>query len=229
MYWLTWHYHVKDIAGAPYKFRQIKTNKRTEVLTVSSRGQTTVTLQYNHDRLVIVKRRPEKYSLQLAMERCQRRCIPDRWRQAVPRTCRSHWEGTVTECWTCGGRYDQHGWVSRAQMASSINMMSGEGSQQGRSALFHEDSGRPERTAGMWLAPELATNGVHEATGLCVLIASLRKPNGRRIQDGLQLVLQLARDTSKNRVAVIHLADNLMMIISNYHCMAGSVLYCPPI
>ena len=28
-------------------------------------------MQYNHDRLVIVKRRPEKYSLQLATERCQ--------------------------------------------------------------------------------------------------------------------------------------------------------------
>jgi len=27
--------------------------------------------------------------------------------------------------------------------------MSGAGSQQGTPALFHEDSGRPERTAGM--------------------------------------------------------------------------------
>ena len=34
------------------------------------------TVQYNHDRLVIVKRRPEKYSLQLATERRQRQCIP---------------------------------------------------------------------------------------------------------------------------------------------------------
>jgi len=33
------------------------------------------TVQYNHDRVVIVKRRPEKYSLQLATERRQRRCI----------------------------------------------------------------------------------------------------------------------------------------------------------
>jgi len=46
------------------------------------------TVQYNHDRLVIVKRRPEKYSLQLATERRQRQCIPNRRRQAVPRTCR---------------------------------------------------------------------------------------------------------------------------------------------
>jgi len=61
-------------------------------------------VQYNHDRLVIVKRRPEKYSLQLATERRQRRCILDRRRQAVPRTCRGHWEGTVTER-TSGGRY----------------------------------------------------------------------------------------------------------------------------
>jgi len=58
--------------------------------------------------------------------------------------------------------------------------MSGAGLQQGTPALFHEDSGRPERTAGMWLAPELSTNGVHQAMGLCVLTASLRKPNGRQ-------------------------------------------------
>ena len=24
MYWLRWHYHVKDIAGAPYKIKQNK-------------------------------------------------------------------------------------------------------------------------------------------------------------------------------------------------------------
>ena len=45
MYWLRWHYHVKDIAGAPYKIkkkeRKEKKNK-TESLTVSSRGQTTL-------------------------------------------------------------------------------------------------------------------------------------------------------------------------------------------
>ena len=41
-------------------------------------------VQYNHDRLVIVKRQPEKHSLQLTMERRQRRCILDRRRQAVP-------------------------------------------------------------------------------------------------------------------------------------------------
>jgi len=31
---------------------------------------------------------------------------------------------------------------------------------------------------------------------------------GGGIQDGLQLVLQLAGDTSENQVAVVHLADN---------------------
>ena len=31
---------------------------------------------------------------------------------------------------------------------------------------------------------------------------------GGGIQDGLQPVLQLAGDTSENRVAVVHLADN---------------------
>jgi len=41
-----------------------------------------------------------KSSLQFATERRRRRCIPDRRRQAVPLTCQSHWEGTVTECFT---------------------------------------------------------------------------------------------------------------------------------
>jgi len=43
MYWLRWHYHVKDIAGAPYKIKKErkkeKKNKTTESPTVSSRGQ----------------------------------------------------------------------------------------------------------------------------------------------------------------------------------------------
>ena len=63
-----------------------------------SRADNSYTVQYNHDRLVIVKRRPENYSFQLATERRQRRCIPGGRRQAVPRTCRSYWDGTITEC-----------------------------------------------------------------------------------------------------------------------------------
>jgi len=39
-------------------------------------------VQYNHGRLISVERRPKKYSLQLATERRQRRCIPDRRRQS---------------------------------------------------------------------------------------------------------------------------------------------------
>ena len=79
-------------------------------------------MQYNHDRLDIVKRRPKKYSFQLATERRQWWCIPDRRWQAVPHMCRSHWEGTITECWTPGGRYHQHGWVSWAQTTSSVDV-----------------------------------------------------------------------------------------------------------
>ena len=45
MYWLRWHYHIKDIAGALYKIKKKrKANKTTESPTVSSRGQTTVIL-----------------------------------------------------------------------------------------------------------------------------------------------------------------------------------------
>ena len=43
MYWLRWHYHVKDTAGATCKIRKTKTNKTTESPTVSV-GQTTVIL-----------------------------------------------------------------------------------------------------------------------------------------------------------------------------------------
>ena len=121
MYWLRWHYHVKYIAGVPYKIKQNKWQKRRQSV-VAGRQQLYCAVEYNHDRLIVVKRRPKKYSLQLATERRQRRCIPDRRQQAVPRTCRSHWEGTVTECWTSGGQYRQHGWVSRAQTTSSVDV-----------------------------------------------------------------------------------------------------------
>ena len=113
--------------------------------------------------LVIVKRRPKKYSLNLSTECCQWWCIPNRRRQAVPRTCRSHWEGTIAECWTSALLMVPPAWLSQ-QNADDVecrHQMSGEGLQQGTSALFHEDSGMPERTAGMWLDPELATNGGH--------------------------------------------------------------------
>ena len=118
MYWLRWHYHVKDIAGAPYKIKKKSKQKRQN----RRQSNNSYTVQCNHDRLIIVKRRPEKYSLQLATERHQRRCIPDRRWQAVPRTCWSHWEAMVTECWTSGGRYHQHGWVSRAQTTSHVDV-----------------------------------------------------------------------------------------------------------
>jgi len=45
MYWLRWHYHVKDIAGAPYKIKmKRKANKTTESPAVGNCGQTTVIL-----------------------------------------------------------------------------------------------------------------------------------------------------------------------------------------
>ena len=124
MYWLRWHITSKTLQGHRIKLKRKKEKKRKT--KQQNRRQSVVAgrqqlyLQYNHDRLIIVERRPKKYSLQLATERRQRRCIPDRQRQAVPRTCRSHWEGTVTECWTSSGRYHQHGWVSRAQMLNIL-------------------------------------------------------------------------------------------------------------
>jgi len=62
MYWLRWHYHVKDIAGPP---------------SVDSQGRLYCRLQYNHDRVIMVDddRNVGPYSLQFATERRQGRCI----------------------------------------------------------------------------------------------------------------------------------------------------------
>jgi len=60
------------------------------------------------------------------------------------------WGGTVAERWTWLCQQNADGVEYRHQM-------SGEGSQQGTAALFHEDSGRPERV------PALSTNGAHGA------------------------------------------------------------------
>jgi len=117
-----WQYHVKDIAWAPYKITQTKQTKGQRRWQSVVTGRQQLAVQYNHDRLVIVKWRPKKYSLQLTMERCQWPCISDRWWQAVPRTCLSHREGTIAKRWVSGGQYDQHGCVSRTQTALSIDI-----------------------------------------------------------------------------------------------------------
>jgi len=71
---------------------------------------------------MIVKPQLKKYSLQLSMERHQWQCIPDRRWQAVPCTYRSHREGTVAEHWASGGRYHEHGCVSRAKTTSNVDV-----------------------------------------------------------------------------------------------------------
>ena len=62
MYWLRWHYHVKDIAGPP---------------SVDSHGRLYCRLQYNHDRVIMVDddRNVGPYSLQFATEHRQGQCI----------------------------------------------------------------------------------------------------------------------------------------------------------
>ena len=111
MYWLRWHYHVKDIAGALYKIKQNKNKQKGQHRRQSVvAGRQQLYCQYSHDHRIIVKRQPEKYCLQLVTERRQRRYIPHWQWEAVPCTCRTRWEGTVAEHWTSGGH--QHGSVS---------------------------------------------------------------------------------------------------------------------
>ena len=56
-----------------------KANKNDRIAdSQQSQADNSYTAQYNHDRLIIVKRRLEKYNFQLATERRQQWCIPDR-------------------------------------------------------------------------------------------------------------------------------------------------------
>jgi len=123
----------------------------------------------------------------------------------VPRPLERHGRRALNVWWTV-----PPAWLNQ-QSTDDVEcrrQMPGEGIQQGTSALFHEDSVRPERAAGMWLAPELATNGAHGAWGYAFWPPRWENQTGGGIQDGLQPVLQLSRDTGENRVAVVHLADN---------------------
>jgi len=108
---------------------------------------------------------------------------------------------TIPPAWLCQQRMDA---------IKCWRQMSREGSQQGKMALFHEDNSRPECTARMWSTLELSTSGAHGAMQWGYVIWPPRWENqtGGSIQDGLQPVLQLARDTNENRVAVVHLAEN---------------------
>jgi len=123
--------------------------------------------------------------------------------------CRSHWEGTVTECWTSGGRYHQHGWVSRPQTTSSVDVRCpvqalskvrrccsmktavGQNAQPEGDSLWNS---QPTEFTNQWGYASWPPRWVNQTGG--------------GIEDGLQPVLQLAGDTSENRVAVVHLADN---------------------
>jgi len=62
MYWLRWHYHVKDIQGQRTELNETKKKTiRTETPTVSGRGQTavilciTITIAYSHCQTTIEK------------------------------------------------------------------------------------------------------------------------------------------------------------------------------
>jgi len=128
--------------------------------------------QFSHDRLIIITRQQNKYSLQFTMAR-QLWCIPDRWWQAVPRMCWSHWEGAVAECWTSGQQCHQQDCVSRAQTMSSVDVICLEKAPS--KVRWHcSMKTLPERTARMWLGPELTTNGAHEAMELCILTSDVK-------------------------------------------------------
>ena len=120
---------------------------------------------------------------------------------------------TVRPAWLC------------QQSADGIeyrHQMSREGPQQGTSALFHEDSGRPERTAGMWLAPELATMELTKQWGYAFWPPRWENQTGGGIQDRLQPVLQLA-------IANVHcLLLALRHALKQYHhwSIAWSVKLC---
>ena len=165
MYWLRWHYHVKDIAGAPYKITQ-KKNKTTESPTVSSRGQTTVILCST-----VQSRSPSRCQTTTGKVESSARdgtsSATVRWQTTAgcsnPRTCRSHWEGTITECRTSGGRYHQHGWVSRAQTTA------------GYSTHVPKPLGRHgHRVSNVWWTVSPAWLSQQSVDGVCILLTQPR-------------------------------------------------------
>jgi len=168
MYWLMWHYHVKDIAGAPYtkldKRKQTKRQKRWQSV-VACRQQLYCAVQSrspSHCQTTTEKvqssARDGTLSATVHSWQTTAGCFTH-----VPKPLGRHGHRVLNVWWTV-----RPAWLCQ-QNADGVeyrHQTSGEGPQQGTSALFREDSGRPERTAGMWLAPELATNGAHEAMGL---------------------------------------------------------------
>ena len=127
-------------------------------------------------------------------------------------TWQSHWEGTVTECWTSSGRskrYHQHGWVSRAQTTSSVDVRCPE---KALSKVCRRCSMKTAVSQNAQPECDLLQNSqpmkLTEQWGYAFWPPRWENQTGGGSQDGLQQVLKLARDTSKNRVAVVHLADN---------------------
>ena len=110
-------------------------------------------MQYNHDRLVIVKRRPEKYSLQLATERRQRRCIPhmqyDRLFHARAEATGKARSPSVERLVDGTTSMTESAERRRRRVHIDIRCPEKAPSKVRRRCSMHEDSGRPERTAGM--------------------------------------------------------------------------------
>jgi len=138
----------------------------------------------------------------------------------VPRTCRSHWEGTIAERWTSGGRYDQHGCVSRTQTASSIDIRCPEKapSKVRRRCSMKTAVGQNAQSECNLLRNSQPMELTKQWGYAFWPLRWENHANGRSgIQDGLQLVLQLARDTSENRVAVIHQTRGIILnVISKF-------------
>ena len=128
MYWLRWHYHLKDIAGAPYKIKKRKKEKKRKTKQQNRRQSVVAGRQQLY--CAVQSRSPSHCQTTTGKVQSSARdgtssATVHSWQTTafdVPRTCRSHWEGTVTECWTSNGRYHQHGWVSRASEKMHMNM-----------------------------------------------------------------------------------------------------------
>jgi len=84
---------------------------------------------------------------------------------------------------------------------------SGEGSQRGKTAPWHEGRDKPVHTAKIWSALELLTNGALAAMELRVWTTLLSKPSGQRNSKRTAASLAGGKNTSKNRVTVVKLAS----------------------
>jgi len=154
MYWLRWHYGMKDIAGASYKIKPNRTlQKRRQSVNAGRQQLHCAVYMYSHERSPNHRRT----TTEKVVFRSRWNVVSDgvfltddgRLFHACAEPLGMHGRRAFNV--HSGGRCHQHGCVRGAQTTSSVDVRCPVKARyvDRTSVLFSEDSGRPEHTAGM--------------------------------------------------------------------------------